>query len=78
MGSLYGTTITCGNLSLCYGNGCGTVFSITTGGTFTTLDSFDQTYRPKSIRMNFVGAVSPMGNLYGTLQGGGASTGSNT
>jgi len=72
-GTLYGTTITGGDLSLCYGNGCGTVFSITTGGTFTTLDSFDQTNGENPSGLPLVQVAN--GDLYGTLQGGGASTG---
>jgi uncharacterized repeat protein (TIGR03803 family) len=72
-GSLYGTTISGGNLSLCYGNGCGTVFSITTGGTFTSLDSFDQTNGQNPPGSPLVQAAN--GELYGTLGAGGASAG---
>jgi uncharacterized repeat protein (TIGR03803 family) len=72
-GSLYGTTISGGNLSLCYGNGCGTVFSITTGGTLTTLDSFDQTNGQTPPGLPLVQAAN--GDLYGTLLEGGSSTG---
>src|ERR1700730_14361766 len=65
-GSLYGTTTTGGNLSLCSGGGCGTVFSITTGGTFTTLDSFDQTDGIGPYGLPMVQAAS--GDLYGTVE----------
>lgn len=64
-GSLYGTTASGGNLSLCYGNGCGTVFSITTAGTFISLDSFDQT--SGEYPGPLVQAVN--GDLYGTSPG---------
>jgi uncharacterized repeat protein (TIGR03803 family) len=72
-GSLYGTTTSGGNLSLCYGNGCGTVFSITTAGTLTTLDSFDQTNGQGPYGLPLVQAAN--GDLYGTLAAGGASLG---
>ena len=39
-GNLYGTTLYGGNLSLCEGLGCGTVFKITPSGKFTSLYSF--------------------------------------
>jgi uncharacterized repeat protein (TIGR03803 family) len=72
-GVLYGTTITGGNLSLCYGNGCGTVFSITTDGTFAALDSFDQTqgYGPHGLSTS----QAANGDFYGTVLAGGATTG---
>jgi uncharacterized repeat protein (TIGR03803 family) len=72
-GSLYGATVTGGNLSLCFRNGCGTVFSITTGGTFTSLDSFDGSEGQGPYVLPL--AQAPGGDLYGTLQDGGPTTG---
>jgi uncharacterized repeat protein (TIGR03803 family) len=47
-GKLYGTTLYGGTQNSSCDGGCGTVFSITTRGTLTTLRSFDLTdgYRP--------------------------------
>jgi uncharacterized repeat protein (TIGR03803 family) len=43
-GNLYGTTVSGGSSDACSdGEGCGTVFKITTAGTFTSLHSFDFT-----------------------------------
>src|SRR5579864_6542495 len=39
-GSLYGTASNGGNLSECFGTGCGTVFKMTPNGTLTTLYDF--------------------------------------
>jgi uncharacterized repeat protein (TIGR03803 family) len=64
-GSFYGTTG--------YGgaNNCGTVFSITPGGTLTTLHSFDGTDGANP----YAGLVlATNGNFYGTTSEGGAST----
>jgi uncharacterized repeat protein (TIGR03803 family) len=68
--NLYGTTNMGGPFSqMCQGNArCGTVFKITTGGTLTTLHSFDGTdgSQPQG------GLVqAPDGNFYGTTSGGG-------
>ena len=41
-GNFYGTTYAGGSGTVCTG-GCGTVFKITSGGTLTTLHSFDST-----------------------------------
>lgn len=74
-GTLYGTTTyggsnTCGYQSERYG--CGTVFSITTGGTENVLHSFSA--RDK----DGVGPDAPLidvkGTLYGTTDGGGANS----
>jgi uncharacterized repeat protein (TIGR03803 family) len=72
-GSLYGTTETGGDLTQCFGSGCGTVFRITTGGTLTTLDNFEPAQGEYPIGLPIVQAAN--GDLYGTLAEGGASTG---
>jgi uncharacterized repeat protein (TIGR03803 family) len=69
-GNFYGTTYFGGTSRACYG-GCGTVFEITPGGKLTTLHSF-----------NYADGADPQatlvqatnGNLYGTTNGGGASS----
>lgn len=68
-GNLYGTTSYSGaNYQECYGNGCGTIFRITTTGTLTTLYSFAGT--------DGMGPNGPLvqfsnGDLYGAAGGGG-------
>jgi uncharacterized repeat protein (TIGR03803 family) len=72
-GNLYGTTTYGGVNASCYqGQSCGTVFKMTSSGSFTTLHSFD----------NSDGAfpTDPLvegsdGNLYGTTRDGGAYAG---
>ena len=75
-GSLYGTASNGGNLSECFGIGCGTVFKITTAGTLTTLYDFCSKSGCDD------GAViydalkqGPDGNYYGTTWAGGAGNG---
>jgi uncharacterized repeat protein (TIGR03803 family) len=70
-GSLYGTTYQGGNNSTCgSGNGCGTVFKITSDGTLTTLHIFDSTDGANPIA-GLVQATD--GNFYGTTYAGGTS-----
>jgi uncharacterized repeat protein (TIGR03803 family) len=68
-GSFYGTTTHGGTSSNCY-LGCGTVFTIASTGTFTTLHSFDSTDGSAPL-----GALTQGldGNFYGTTAGGGGS-----
>ena len=66
-GSFYGTTVFGGTSDACLLFGCGTVFNITSGGTLTTLHSFDKTdggdpYGP------LIQATD--GNFYGTTDFG--------
>ncbi len=65
-GSLYGTTYAGG--TNCTPYGCGTIFKITTDGTFTTLHSFDYLHgaHPESALIQ-----ARDGNFYGTTYGGG-------
>jgi uncharacterized repeat protein (TIGR03803 family) len=72
-GSLYGTTEVGGDLTQCYGSGCGTVFSINTGGTLATLDDFEPAQGEYPIGLPMAQAAN--GDLHGALAEGGASTG---
>jgi uncharacterized repeat protein (TIGR03803 family) len=68
-GNFYGTTTEGGASNACP-HGCGTVFSITSGGALTTLLSFDLTdgaYPTAAL------VQATNGNFYGTTDGGGAS-----
>jgi uncharacterized repeat protein (TIGR03803 family) len=69
-GSLYGTTTEGGTANCSFGQPCGTVFSITTGGTLTTQHSFDVTDGEKPY-----GALvqATNGSFYGVTEEGGAS-----
>jgi uncharacterized repeat protein (TIGR03803 family) len=70
----YGTTILGGNLSACSGSGCGTIFSITPGGTLKVLYNFCS--QPNCIdgAVAFDGlAFGEDGNLYGGTWRGGTS-----
>jgi uncharacterized repeat protein (TIGR03803 family) len=73
-GNFYGTTVGGGANSQCSGTGiqgCGTVFKITPGGTFTTLYSFAGTDGANP----WAGLVQGTdGNFYGTTAYGGASS----
>jgi len=72
-GNLYGTTLD-GGIGVCsvsvYEPGCGTVFSLTPGGTLTTLHQF--------VGTDGTSAGTPVqdtsGSLYGTANAGGASS----
>jgi uncharacterized repeat protein (TIGR03803 family) len=72
-GHFYGTTFSGGNLSECSGNGCGTIFQMTPGGTLTSLYDFcslpdcaDGAAVYESL------AQGPDGDFYGATFGGGA------
>lgn len=67
-GNFYGTTYAGGSGTACTG-GCGTVFKITSGGTLTTLHSFDST----DGAFPFGGALiqATNGSFYGTTSSGG-------
>jgi uncharacterized repeat protein (TIGR03803 family) len=68
-GIFYGTTLWGGASDVC-AVGCGTVFSITSGGTLTTLHSFDSTDGDDP----YGGLVQATnGTFYGTTYSGGAS-----
>jgi uncharacterized repeat protein (TIGR03803 family) len=68
--SFYGTTYEGGNLSCFAPIGCGTIFKISSGGTLTTLHSFDST----DGGFPFAGLVQAAdGNFYGTTELGGAN-----
>ena len=62
-GNFYGTTLYGGT------NNLGTVFEITTNGSFTSLISFDQTHGAYPARVKL--APDGNGNLYGTTSAGG-------
>ena len=76
-GTFYGTTPSGGNLLACSGFGCGTVFSITLGGTLSNLYSFCSQPGCSDGAVAFDGlAFGRDGNLYGTTwQGGSANLG---
>lgn len=71
-GNLYGTTIYGGNLSICEGLGCGTVFKITPQGKFTQLYVF----QGGSDGSNPIGRLTQGNNgiYYGTTAYGGNYT----
>ena len=71
-GNLYGTTVYGGNLSICEGLGCGTVFKITPQGKFTQLYVF----QGGSDGSNPFGRLiqGSNGNYYGTTAYGGNYT----
>jgi uncharacterized repeat protein (TIGR03803 family) len=72
-GNLYGTTLGGGaNPTGCGGNGCGTVFKITPGGTLTTLYSFCAQTGCTDGAGPLAGlAQATDGSFYGTTRGGG-------
>ena len=77
-GNFYGTTAEGGSVWLdgC-GNGCGTIFKITTGGTLTTLYNFCSQPACADGMNPFGGLVRATdGNFYGATQYGGANAGS--
>jgi uncharacterized repeat protein (TIGR03803 family) len=76
-GNLYGTTLSGGTSPYCSGNGCGTIFMITPGGTLTSLHSFCLEEKIENVcsdgDMLPAGLVQATnGNLYGTTDYGGS------
>jgi uncharacterized repeat protein (TIGR03803 family) len=69
-GTFYGTTSEGGTANCSFGQPCGTVFSLTPGGTLTTLHSFDSTDGEKP-QAAVVQATN--GTFYGVTYDGGAS-----
>ena len=73
-GDFYGTTVSGGAFGICDGP-CGSVFKITSGGTLTTLHSFDVT----DGEAPYGGLVQATnGTFYGTTQDGGTHSGQGT
>jgi uncharacterized repeat protein (TIGR03803 family) len=70
-GTLYGTTFQGGTSGGCGGYGCGTVFSITSGGREKVLQSFGEGSADGV--SPYAALVDASGTLYGTASGGGAS-----
>jgi uncharacterized repeat protein (TIGR03803 family) len=71
-GNLYGPTAGGGTSNACNpGDGCGTVFKMTPGGTLTTLHSFDNTdgWGPRAVLVQ-----GTDGDFYGATEYGGADT----
>jgi uncharacterized repeat protein (TIGR03803 family) len=71
-GTLYGTTRNGGIVNSTCGNGCGTVFSITTSGSETVLHSFEG--YPSDGAYPAADLLNVNGTLYGTTAAGGSST----
>ncbi|MGB8117104.1 MAG: choice-of-anchor tandem repeat GloVer-containing protein, partial [Candidatus Sulfotelmatobacter sp.] len=69
-GTFYGTTSEGGTANCSYGLPCGSVFSITSGGTLTTLHSFDSTDGEKP---DAALVQDTNGTFYGVTYEGGAS-----
>src|SRR5579872_567079 len=69
-GNLYGTANSDGEVSSGCTEGCGTIFKISTAGTFTVLEDFDQTNGAFPFAALLQGTN---GILYGTTQQGGPS-----
>jgi uncharacterized repeat protein (TIGR03803 family) len=69
-GALYGTT-TFGGLNPCSGEGCGTIFSITTHGKETVLYGFNEQHDGE---YPLASLINVKGTLYGTTYQGGAIT----
>ena len=76
-GNLYGTTFEGGTSTSCPNGaaGCGTIFTITLAGAFTTLYTFNG---PDGQSPNAALALGRDGNLYGTTPSGGNTTGDGT
>lgn len=71
-GTLYGTTSSGGAYCPGSGGGCGTVFSVTTGGTEQVLHSFAG--KPDGVAP-WANLISVNGTLYGTTEAGGSGYG---
>jgi uncharacterized repeat protein (TIGR03803 family) len=71
-GNFYGTTSQGGADQACNG-GCGTIFKITPGGTFTTLQSFNYPTDGVNPLAGLIQATD--GNFYGTNSSGGVNAG---
>lgn len=72
-GDFYGTTVDGGSSNKC-GNGCGTVFKVTSSGTLTSLHSFCPTSGCSDGSYPDAGLVQASdGNFYGTTSYGGSS-----
>jgi len=74
-GEYYGTTAFGGNIGSCGSNttsGCGTIFKITAGGSFSTFYSFCSQLSCSDGATPLAGLIQYSGNLYGTTQNGGA------
>jgi uncharacterized repeat protein (TIGR03803 family) len=70
-GNLYGTTSAGGDLSACFGSGCGVVFKVDPAGNETVLYTFTG---GADGGQSFAGLIrDEEGNLYGTTVGGGAA-----
>jgi uncharacterized repeat protein (TIGR03803 family) len=68
-GNFYGTTYRGGDLTSCYGQGCGTVFDLDASGKYSVLHSFTGA----DGRWPYAGLIrDPAGDLYGTTSEGGA------
>ena len=67
---LYGTTSEGGDLNVCSGAGCGTIFKIDASGVLTTLHTFEGTPSDASAPDGPI-ARDSAGNLYGTSYTGG-------
>jgi uncharacterized repeat protein (TIGR03803 family) len=75
-GDFYGTTFFGGNLTECFGIGCGTVFQITPSGTLTTLYDFCSLSGCTDGAVLFESlAQGANGDFYGATWGGGAGNG---
>jgi uncharacterized repeat protein (TIGR03803 family) len=74
-GNLYGTTSSGGNFNCLSPFGCGTVFQLSSAGTFTTLHIFDGSPSDGAIPSPLV--LDTSGNVYGTTQVGGKFSASN-
>jgi uncharacterized repeat protein (TIGR03803 family) len=71
-GNYYGTARRGGNFTACAGTGCGTVYSMTSSGTVTSLYEFDITHGLYPYAPLVQGTD---GNFYGTTQEGGTGAG---
>jgi uncharacterized repeat protein (TIGR03803 family) len=77
-GTLYGTTKLGGTGYACGYNPCGTVFSVTSGGTERVLYSFGSQYRGYDGALPVAAVTDVNGTLYGTTSQGGSQGGYGT